>query len=287
MIYLKQLVARRKSPSWDPSNASLALGFSVRMHSRSLNALVDEDDLRHAADIAASVLAHAHADRSLHANFLKQLLEYSHHAVQGRGYELESISGLDGLTDSGGRNIMLVIGCQSLQLMHSRVDEALRSLLALQGRFQVVFVGSNPSGGTFPSAVLHEAREMRAYFDSRLGSDAGKLGQRVKLEQWIEPETADTRGNVKQFLASKVLHGDDPKRIFLVSSTFHLMRVAAELEVQLSELIKRKVTSIVLIGSEAIYDEWLAHAKPEFIKSLAFEVYYDLLKADNRLRRRE
>jgi hypothetical protein len=251
------------------------------MHSRSRNALVDDDNYRHAADIAASVLSHAYSDRALNVGFLKQLLEYSHHAVQGRGYDLEDIGDLGDFAQSAGRNIMLIAGCQSLQLMHSRVDVALQSLNSLPSRFQVVFVGSNPSGGTYPSSVLHEAREMKAYFKTRLFSYSEELSRRIKLEQWVDSQTADTRGNIEQFMNSNVLHGDEPKRIFLVSSTFHLMRVAAELELQLPQLAKHRVASVILIGSEAVYDEWLAQAKPESIKSLAFEVYYDLLRNDN------
>ena len=279
MIYLKDLNSKSIVPAWDPSRARAELTFAPRMHGRTRTALESAEGCRVAADTAASAITQTHSLGALNPQFVNKLLAYCHNAIQGCGYELEVMHGVSRLLTEGGRNIMLVLGCQTLQLLHARVDAALGALRALPDHFQVVFAGSNPTGGAGPSAITNEAKEMRSYFDSCLQRDTNGLITRLGLEQWVEPESADTKGNVRQFLGSPVLDTNEPKRVFLVSSTFHLMRIAVEIEAHVGALRDKQVTQLVLLGSEDIYDQAPTKLLPEYVKSLAFEVFFDMLKS--------
>jgi hypothetical protein len=60
------------------------------------------------------------------------------------------------------------------------------------------------------------------------------------------------------------------------------MRIAVELESYSSELLAKGVATVVLVGAESPFTREGMQSRKEYLRSLAFEVYYDVLKRAGR-----
>ena len=169
------------------------------------------------------------------------------------------------------------MGCQNPGMLYARVDAAIRLVTAVGMACEVLFAGFNPSAGAEPSRIINEAKEAYAYFDECL-QDNVTLKQRIGLRQWTETESADTRGNIRHLLDTSFFKENAQSRVFCVSSTFHLMRIAVELETFRDELASKGVETVVLVGAESPRSKGGLLLRHEYLRSLAFEVYFDVLK---------
>jgi uncharacterized SAM-binding protein YcdF (DUF218 family) len=281
MYYVKHLTCSSLAHSWEPSRALTTLDFTPLLHRSQLVASMDELRRKALADAAAAAITQVHTLAPLPEDYIIELMNYCHFAVQDVGYSVETHDGLEPVLSTGGGNLLVVMGCQNLPLLHARVNAAIRLLSAAGMTFEVVFAGFNPSAGAAPARIINEAKEARAYFDEYVQKDPG-LKMRIGLRQWTETESADTRGNIRHFLDSPFLNGAGTSRLFLVSSTFHLMRIAVELESYSSELLAKGVATVVLVGAESPFTREGMQSRKEYLRSLAFEVYYDVLKRAGR-----
>ena len=277
VYYVKPITGESQTGAWDASSARAALDFTSLLHpSQAVHGMTD-GQRKALADAAAAAVTQVHRLAPLPPEFISELLNYCHFAVQNVGYSTETLEELEPLLKAGGDNLMVIMGCQTLPLLHARVDAAIRLLRAVGMGFEVVFAGFNPTAGVAPARIINEAKEAHIYFHSLIQNDQA-LRDRIGLRQWTESQSTDTSGNIRHFLDSDFLTRNGKKRVFLVSSTFHLMRIAVELENYRDDLVSRTVTAVVLVGAENLFAVDAIKCRSAYVRSLAFEVYYDVLK---------
>ncbi|MDO8477754.1 MAG: ElyC/SanA/YdcF family protein [Candidatus Rokubacteria bacterium] len=236
---------------------------------------VDPNDVwAYIADAAAAVVTQLHYRSVLQPTFLKRALGYCHFVVQHLGYEPRSLDALRESVVASQNNVMLVVGCQTPTLLYSRVDAAARLLIHLSPSFRVVFAGKNPGA---PATIPNEAREMEVYFSSLVERDP-VLDHHKRFRVEVESQSSDTKTNFAHFLNSSYLSLTMPNRLFVVSSTFHLMRIAQELDRWSDALGGRGVVEIVLVGAEGLHDDHQAKQDRMYVKSMVYEVFLDMFK---------
>lgn len=277
MYYVKQMDCSDQESAWNPTRVRSEISFGPLLYGQQGTLMSTDSARKIIADAGAAAITQAYRTANLSDEYVNKLLEYCHAAVQSIGYKTETIEEVAKAISGSERNMMLVLGCQTLKMLCARVNAGIEVVRRIGGPFEVVFVGCNPTPNATAS-IVNEAREMQVYFKSLIADDS-LLSSRIGVKSWTEPASTDTKGNIKQFIDSGLLNGANNQRVLLVSSTFHLMRIAVELELYQEVMAQKNVRSIVLVGSESPYAKDQVKALPPYIKQLAFEVFYDIFKA--------
>lgn len=187
-------------------------------------------------------------------------------------------------------NALLVAGCQTRSILENRLDKAIEVLRAAPslGKWNVfVPSGDRPrrTNSNYPLTFPAEKEYMLDYVEQRL-TDSEWSQLREVLVKDIRPqhERTKTRDNIEELLD----HIDTLKtfksyNIFIVSSSFHLVRIARELRAVLESDTKRPpIDSVVLVGAEDIPDKRSTKLDPVFseqsyLRQLLFEAHLALL----------
>jgi len=202
------------------------------------------------------------------------------------GYETTSLNHL--IHDSGDNvnSVMLVAGCQSRQILRARVRKAFDLWQRTRKGFTFVFSGRNPSEKTIARKmqILNEAREMERYFYSLLEqpniAQITYYTRRIDLDE----ESYNTVTNVGEFLKGDFLSRKDPNDIYLVSSSFHLIRLSQSFEIALRAMQEAvNMNNVVLVGAEDpdILND--VARNPNYVKSMMHEIYGFLLNESTKI----
>lgn len=142
--------------------------------------------------------------------------------------------------------------------------------------------------------IPNESGKLREHFLDYLAESEGKHREDLKLELTLaasnvplDDAATKTVANVANFISELCKRNETPSLIVGISSTFHLIRLAQQLEVQLEEYFKssppEEDLKILLVGAETdegiddkIKSPVLWH--PAYMKSLFFEVFSYLAK---------
>lgn len=269
------------SPSMEFTDFFQLFDFSPKVHwtkkGQVWEILESDGDLL--ADLAASVVRQMHENNLLKADrVIRWGLEFCSSVLQDRGYEVVTVRHLhDQVERNAHQHTMLVAGCQGKEILRERVRAAFEFLNQIHVDFEVVFSGKNPAHGGFPRVrTRHEARKMEAYY-------AGFL-EKAEREDWphhttrIEPEgeSRTSAENIRELLEGDFLSTSRPNHIFLVSSTFHLVRLSSLLEKQTQDK-HPDITRISLIGAEdPVFTPKISQVDG-YVKSMFFQLYSTLL----------
>ena len=232
------------------------------------------------ADIAASVIAQLQEAGLLREDCIQKALECCHLVLIARGYESTYPHHLLHEGDDHTNNVMLIAGCQSRPLLKARVKKAFELWQRLQKGFTFVFSGRNPSKRQVGRKlrILNEAREMENYFYSLLEQpNVNQLtytARRIDLDE----ESYSTATNIKEFLDGDFLSRKKVNHVYIVSSSFHLIRLAQTLE---SAIQPREngpqIDKVILVGAEdPDIASNVAHL-PNYVKSMMHDVFEFLL----------
>ena len=244
------------------------------------------------ADMWASIFTHLLTAKRDNPNPLRDALWTCTAILQDQGYRVKAVT-KDVIPSRSFDVAMLVPGCQTPKLLTRRALVGAQVWCQMMGRAEntrCLLSGARP-----PSlkriTIPNESDFMRKEFVEFLARHQNKHPESLDVEMGIvsrdvrcDPKADTTETNVRKFVeAIRADKRENLRLIVAVSSTFHLIRLAKELESQLSKMWDRqypapKNLSLVLVGAET--DEFITEPEkshliwdPMYMKSLFFEVF--------------
>ena len=223
------------------------------------------------ADEAAAAFTAAYETGIINNSIIAKLIELCHATVTTFGFAVSSYQAFPA-RDLDKECTLLVAGCQHRPIIERRVA-ATKSLVNKLGRpVNIIFSGKHSA--TEKVQIRSEGEEMQAMYESMGGKTHGVTFLRVKKEL----EATRTLENIDNVLQAKGLISRDQQTcLVVVSSTFHLPRIARELDSLINEdrfNVSSFITDICLVGAEEPSDakayvpgDWAS------MKALMFELY--------------
>jgi len=180
---------------------------------------------------------------------------------------------------------MLVAGCQTKEMLRARVQKAFQVFRSLHTDIKIVFSGRNPStkGRRRKFKTLNEAKEMERQFFSFVSASSDKMAAYSTFKVGIEETSKSTETNIEKFLTGGFLSRTDGNHLYIVSSSFHLPRLAKALD---SYLVKNmatmpeKIEKVILIGAEDILSINEIVRIPSYVKQMFFDVFLFLMSEE-------
>lgn len=235
--------------------------------------LVDRNTI---ADQAASAVAHLQDGGYVSDALFRDALDYCHDILLDRGYAFSTADEVASVRY--GPSVMMLAGCQDRPMLRARVEAAYSTVRRLGVPFRLVFSGLNPDARSPGAAVrtVNEAREMQAYFFAL--RDRDPKGRLVEVEPLprLDEDATNTIANVTNFLSERFLFAE-PSEVFLVSSTFHLVRLAEKVDNRLSEDPSLSVARVVLVGAESNFTSPVIPTPTRYLKSMLHDLYMHAL----------
>ncbi|HEX5759322.1 MAG TPA: ElyC/SanA/YdcF family protein [Thermoanaerobaculia bacterium] len=234
-----------------------------------------------AADLAASVIAQLVYRKWISAEFIRAALGYCRSVLQDRGYlETSPLEVMEFHADVN--HVMLVLGCQGHDVRDHRARAAYEALKQFPTtEFKVVFSGHHPAEPGKRDLVLvnDEARALEREFNKLLNRDPS-FSARHNYARNLERQAKSTTDNIRNLLTDRFVRSGEKVRLFLVSSTFHLIRISADVEqlVEGSTEWHDRVESVVLVGAESNAVEDPIVLTAPYVKAMMYEIFADLFK---------
>lgn len=100
-------------------------------------------------------------------------------------------------------------------------------------------------------------------------------GVRVHLDSTstLDEEAINTESNLRGFIGAAILDQSRKNRVFLASSTSHLMRIARAANKQLRSGTARLPEQVVLIGGESFNAPDQIPSPPRYLKTMLHDVF--------------
>lgn len=244
------------------------------------------------ADMWASIFTHLLSPQRDNPGPLRDALWSCGAILQDQGYEIKAIT-KDIIPTHSFDVAMLVPGCQTPKMLKQR------ALVGAQVWCQMMERAENTrcflSGARPPNekrvTTPNESALMRKEFLEFFARHQNKHPENLDVEMGItardvrcDPKSDTTKTNIRRFVDTIVKDGTSNLRlIVVVSSTFHLIRLAPILEDALANLWRRpnsapRKLQLALVGAET--DEFVSEPEkapliwdPVYMKSLFFEVF--------------
>lgn len=236
-----------------------------------------------APDIAASALRALAEANLLGPQVRTAALHCCRDIVQHLGYTETNRSRLSKDVDLNNANVLVIPGCQTRELLESRVTKAREvweHVVRVAPWHSVITSGQGP----WPHArIPDEARRIENLFQSHYSQDDLKF-----IHFTSDSDATRTYQNIAAPFADSHLASDRPNNIFWVSNSFHLVGLAQDLQRYVAaEKPAKQVDAVVLVGSEP------DHATTEpalnrsiYLKYMLFYIYRYLLPKHTKGRNR-
>ena len=266
-------------PRIDFSDHLEIFGFGGALHRHNRKAVADlaEKNPLALADLLAAEITTLYSAGVLRNDIVKLALRCCRDILQDHGFryiESEHIKDYIEGTDS---IIVLIVGCQSRDLLERRVKAAVRicdPLAELKRDIRVCFSGSHPSSKAV--RIPNEAMEMKVIFEAEIARRRFKRISNLYHDLITESRSTTTAGNIRNVADRLRDEMSKPCSVFLVTSSFHVHRLYAEFERQILSAQGYLVRNVMLVGAEGFGNE-TAPYKVSHVKQLIFEVYRHLL----------
>ncbi len=261
-------------------------GFYRMMHPERVAefiSLVPEHQMMMADLLAAMIATLFHSELLKRDNIIVEGLKCCRDICIDRDYEESDLTEIvSDASTSQLPNVVLVPGCQTEDLLNSRVRAAEKLCYELaQARctVNIVFSGNNPQKGTSVK-IKNESRRMKDYFwslwEKRKGMD---LRKKILIDLIAEEKSTKSDQNIEKFLeCKKEILANKLSNVYIVSSNFHLNRLSLSLEEKLANDPSLYIKQIILIGSENVDSPSIASSYDIYIKTMIFEIYRYFLK---------
>jgi len=236
------------------------------------------------ADVLASVLTEMYGRKYVDKRWILNGLRFCRDLVSSLGYR-ETNEGRFLDHCDGKPNVVLVAGCQNRRMMRNRVAAARRLCRILPAPISIVFSGVHPPRNRAP--IPDESMRMENLFFEGLRGVPNFMSKITRNSIEIEAKSKRTGENIKEFFALKLLEKQDSSNVALVSSTFHLARLAQYFEADVGERVKH-VNTLLLVGSERLDRLEKVAADKQYAKQVFFQLalfmFTELKKDGLRLR---
>lgn len=232
-------------------------------------------------DLIAAIFTQIHSQQPMD-KLLRRALDYCQRILDDQGYDQSSLHQLAAKADPTHQHVALVAGCQGDEVLRSRARAAFRLAKKISPvRFTIVFSGKNPAGSQGRKTVQrrNEAVALERAFDSFVDPL-----EHYNFEIFLEDKAENTKENISNFFAGTYLRKKCPATLYVVSSSFHVPRLALIAESHISEdkALKKYVKRIVAVGAEdSLEDNPVVGTNP-YVKAMMYEVFSHILKYSTR-----
>lgn len=291
MMYLSKSVDAAPASSSETGRQDLTeyyrlYGFHRWVYSSQLDNIREfcEKNGNTLADVLAAQAANLFETEQLRRKeFVVQGLQFCRDVLMDRGYKEMDVPGITNIGKSAPRNVMLTVGCQTEELLESRIRATVDTcfqLASAQCLVDLVLSGNNP--GSPKVRIQNESSRMRlSFFDLWQKQRNMDLLKRLNVDVLSEYESSKSGENVSRFLEMKRDVLKEKNNLFIVSSNFHLNRLSLEVENQIRHMPDFNIQKIVLVGSEDVKRSTIVSAHHSYVKSMLFEIYrYLVLQKD-------
>lgn len=225
-------------------------------------------------DLSAAVIAQMHRRGLLSHTYIGDALRYCRSMVEAEGYEQTVPPHLSDASTSTS-HVILVFGCQGPEVRDARARACLQLVKNLRHvPLKIVFSGKNPSTTDSRKVILtrDEAAALQAEFQRLLDRDPTFEGRNFTFA--LEQQANSTAGNLRHFLEGPYLERNRPAQLFLLSSTFHLGRIAQEADAALAAYpdLSSGIARLVLVGAEVSAEEEIV-SDERYVKAMMYEVF--------------
>jgi len=225
-------------------------------------------------DFAAAVIAQMRRRGLLSQTYIQDALRYCRSMVEAEGYEQTVPPHLSDSSTSTS-HVILVFGCQGPEVRDARARACFQLVKNLRHvPLKIVFSGKNPSTTDSRKVILtrDEAAALQAEFQRLLERDPTFDGRNFTFA--LEQQANSTAGNLKHFLQGPYLERNRPAQLFLLSSTFHLGRIAQETDAALASYpdLGSGIARLVLVGAEDDAEEAIV-SDERYVKAMMYEVF--------------
>lgn len=251
---------------------------------------LDKKDLSRYADFGASLLKAWKIQKRFSNEVTKKALRVCSDIIQSKGYQKIPIEVLLKEYRESYLNIIAICGCQTSTILENRVRAGVNLNYKLSGKTKFLFLGARPNLDS-QASIPNEAYEMQTIFYDLLHEKNSQKEAPGMMDLILDTESTDTRENVQNMLNHVTgLSKDEaslpykfPKNVFVVSSTFHQIKIAETIE----ELIEDTDISIsnkfYLVGAESANKLDKASTTEEYTKSLFYQLLKSILENDSHL----
>jgi hypothetical protein len=227
------------------------------VHLRNLN----NDDKYFIPDLAASVIQQIflngyQAKGTKDCSFLTEdALECCRDIIENIGFKnVVDREFLSILHDGNGieQTIMIIAGCQNPEMLKQRVRKAVTIAKDITCKLSIIFSGENPSIKGFDDIeIFSEAERMEMYFKEFWETDPPNSKIPSSICFVIEKNSHNTKSNIQNCIKGGFIDTKQSMNFIIVSSTFHLIRLATEFENTIMSMeTTLKIENLLLAGSE-------------------------------------
>lgn len=246
--------------------------------------VVDDAPIAVADLLAATVFRIYNSDLVDRSAFVRECLRCCNYILENEGFDIVVDDGeLLKIAHGARHSLVLAPGCQTDELLRSRVraaEQVCYQLASIAQPVRLFFSGKNPGYRVgVPPSILNESKTMVTFFWD-LWSDRQKaddLRRLLRVEPLIEAASTSSAQNIKQVLALSAKELGESSTVFVVSSTFHLIRLGRALEDELKAGESMNVPNVILVGSEV--DASSVSMLKVYVKSMLFELFRYLILA--------
>lgn len=277
---------------WDPGfgkfqslkNCIRSFGFKENMQQK--GKLIKKDSA-FIADVIASLMKTLRNTKRVSEELTRRALTACRDIIQSLGFQQISFDLLFRSLDKNRLNIITTYGCQTDDLLKNRVRATVDLYCSLSGEINLFFSGLRPNPKK-PAAIPNEAQSMATSFNELLSRKQSRLNGTPRISEiLIESESTRTEENMEKLLSHvrglsdrKSSASTNKLNLFLVSSTFHDIKIAEAFEAQVKKTSFISSNDIFLVGAEPIDKLNKVSSREEYTKALYFHLYDFLIRND-------
>jgi hypothetical protein len=227
-------------------------------------------------DVVAAALTLLKMNGFLSSKLVTRATEVCRDVVRRQGYRVRDWTELSQILGSR-RNIVLIPGCQGRTILKSRAEAAADFCSKASGRIDVIFSGSHPPDS---KEVIEpdEAGMAQQYFNDAMKKRRSSLPRGVHLiVPTAEVRSKNTEQNVSYSLRTRPFRDPGRKNVIVVSSAFHLPRVAQALEKRLRRQ-NHGVERLILVSAEPIGRLTKVSNHETYAKQALFLLYTEIFR---------
>lgn len=150
------------------------------------------------------------------------------------------------------QTVMIIAGCQNSEMLKQRVRKGVAIAKDITCNLSIIFSGENPSIKGFDDIeIFSEAERMEMYFKEFWETDTPNSKIPKTICFVIEKNSHNTKSNIENCINGGHIDPQKPLNFIIVSSTFHLIRLATEFETTIKTMdTQLKIENLLLAGSE-------------------------------------
>lgn len=164
---------------------------------------------------------------------------------------------------------IIIPGCQTEEILDNRVNKAVSVFNDLHCTAKFIPSGKNSSRKrTEKCKISNESARIISGLNNKLGSIKFEC---IPLD--IEKCSSSTSENIRNIFESNLIDVNRKFNIIIVSSTFHLIRLARQVELRKTRI--PNFDNLILVGAETKVDSVVKMGA--YVKSMMFDIYDYLL----------